>query len=82
MAGCESVAGALEERRQWLIQAAEQAEQDRVGTEAAVQAAKNSMKSEHDIRVGSREVQAGSPLRSLSSSSLWWICLNTVLNGT
>ncbi|CAK0787659.1 hypothetical protein CVIRNUC_010881 [Coccomyxa viridis] len=55
MAGCESVAGALDERRQWLAQAAEQAEQDRASAEAAVQAAKNSMKSEHDIRVGSRE---------------------------
>ena len=70
MAGCESVAGALDERRQWLAQAAEQAEQDRASAEAAVQAAKNSMKSEHDIRVGSREVQAGSPLPLLSNLNL------------
>ena len=70
MAGCESVAGALDERRQWLAQAAEQAEQDRAGAEAAVQAAKTSMKSEHDVRVGSREVQTGAPLCFLSASAL------------
>ena len=70
MAGCESVAGALDERRQWLAQAAEQAEQDRASAEAAVQAAKNSMKSEHDICVGSREVQAGGPLPLLLKLNL------------
>ena len=50
------MARALEERRQWLIQEAEQAERDRVSAEAAVQAAKASLKSENDVRVGSREV--------------------------
>ena len=82
MAGCESVAGALDERRQWLAQAAEQAEQDRGSAEAAVQAAKNSLKSEHDIRVGSREVQAGSSLCMLSSTSLKCCNFNCIPEGT
>ena len=56
MAGCESVASSLEERRQWLIQAAEQADRDQKHVEAQVQAAQNALKSENDIRVGSREV--------------------------
>ncbi|CAL5224552.1 g7253 [Coccomyxa viridis] len=55
MEGCESVAGTLEERRQWLTQAAEQAEKDRAHAESQVQAAKKSLASENDIRVGSRE---------------------------
>lgn len=54
---CEGVAGALEERRQWLTQAAEQAEKDRAHAESQVQAAKKSLASENDIRVGSREVR-------------------------
>ena len=57
MAGCGTVAGALEDRRQWLTQAAEQAEKDRLHAESQVQAAKTSLKSENDIRVGSREVR-------------------------
>ena len=56
MAGCESVASSLEERRQWLIQAAEQADRDQKHAEAQVHAAQNALKSENDIRVGSREV--------------------------
>ncbi len=56
MAGCESVASLLEERRQWLIQAAEQADRDQKHAEAQVQAAQTALKSENDIRVGSREV--------------------------
>ena len=57
MEGCEGVAGVLEERRQWLTQAAEQAEKDKVHAESQVQAAKKSLASENDIRVGSREVR-------------------------
>ena len=57
MAGCESVASALEDRRQWLTQAGEQAEKDRAQAELQVQAAKNALKSENDVRVGSREVR-------------------------
>ncbi len=56
MDSTEGVAAALEERRQWLIQAAEQAEKDKAQAEAQVQAAKTSIKSDNDIRVGSREV--------------------------
>ena len=63
MEGCEGVAGALEERRQWLTQAAEQAEKDRALAESQVQAAKKSLASDNDIRVGSREVRCSlSPL--------------------
>lgn len=51
------MAGSLEERRQWLTQAAEQAEKARVHAESEVQAAKKSLASENDIRVGSREVR-------------------------
>jgi len=56
MDSTEGVAAALEERRQWLIQAAEQAEKDKAQAESQVQAAKTSIKSDNDIRVGSREV--------------------------
>ena len=58
------MAGALEERRHWLTQAAEQAEKDRAHAESEVQAAKKSLASENDIRVGSREVRC-----SLQSSA-------------
>ena len=58
------MAGTLEERRQWLTQAAEQAEKDRALAECQVQAAKKSLASENDIRVGSREVRCSPSIPS------------------